>query len=132
MVYVFDFTVPKNTTKETQQLKRLKLCYGIIHQIDIVFPSGCCGLVHAHIDDALHQVWPTNPDGTFSGDGAPISGKVFHELAVEPFELQLWAWNEDDSYDHTITVRIWILKPWHLLPFSEQMWRYAEKAPREE
>jgi len=124
MIYVFPFTVQKNTTQQNQQLKRLKLCYGIIHQIDIVFPTGCVGLVHCHIDDALHQIWPTNPDATFHGDGEVISGKEFYELAVEPFELQLWAWNEDDTYDHTIVVRFWILKPWELSAFSEKMWAY--------
>jgi len=127
MIYAFSFTVQKNTTQQNQQLKRLKLCYGIIHQIDIVFPIGCRGLVHCHIDDALHQIWPTNPDSTFSGDGEVISGKEFYELKVEPFELQLWAWNEDDTYDHTIIVRIWMLKPWELFAFSEKMWEYTER-----
>jgi len=131
MIYVFPFTVQKNTTEENQQLKRLKLCYGIIHQLDIVFPAGCVGLVHCHINDALHQIWPTNPDATFHGDGETISGKEFYELAVEPFELQLWAWNEDDTYDHTIVVRFWILKPWELSAFSEKIWAFTEEKRRE-
>lgn len=126
MVYSFDITVSANTLESDKQETRLKLTYGIIHQIDIIFPRGCAGLVYCHLNDALHQVFPTNPDGDFSGDGFPITGKIFHEVAEEPFELQAWTWNKDDTYDHTITVRIWILKPWQLMPFSEQMWRYAE------
>ncbi|RLI49875.1 MAG: hypothetical protein DRP09_20365 [Candidatus Thorarchaeota archaeon] len=123
MVFEFDLTVPANTPETAKISKTLKLTYGIIHQLEVIFPTGCAGLVKCHINDALHQVWPTNPDGVFKGDGNPIIGRVFHEMDKEPFELQLWAWNEDDTYNHTITVRLWLLKPWQLFVFSEQMWR---------
>ena len=123
MIFEYDLTVPKNTSKLNKVSKNLKLTYGIIHQIDIMFPFGCAGLVKCHINDALHQVFPTNPNGVFKGSGTTITGKVFHEMLFEPFELTLWAWNEDDTYDHTITVRFWILRPWQLFIFSEKAWQ---------
>ncbi len=126
MVYDFRITVPANTPESDKQETRLKLTYGIIHQIDIEFPPGCANMVKLTINDALHQVFPTNPDGYFSGEHPPISGKVFHEVAEEPFELQVKTWSPGTTYDHEITVRIWILKPWQMMPFSEQMWSYME------
>jgi len=123
MIFEYDLTVPKNTPKSSPKKKSFKLIYGIIHQLEVMFPTGCAGLVHCTIHEELHQVFPTNPDGNFKGDGTLIKGKVFHELALEPYELQLLAWNEDNTYDHTITVRLWLLKPWQLFAFSEDMWR---------
>lgn len=123
MVFEFKITVPANTPESNKYRYDVRLAYGIIHQIDIDFPPGCVGMVKLVICDGLFQVFPSNPGGYFSGTHPPISGKVFYELNNEPFELQIYAWSPGTEYDHTVTVRFWILKPWQLFALSEQMWR---------
>jgi len=127
MIFEFDLDIPANTAEKDKIKINMKLTYGILHQIDIMFPTGCAGLVYCHINDQLKQIFPTNEQGKFKGDGVVISGKVYYELYWEPFELQFWGWNEDDTYDHRVTCRLWILRPWQLDQFSEERWRYRTR-----
>lgn len=124
MIYEYDLTVPANTPKNAQVSQDCKLAYGVIHYLGVQFPTGCVGLVHVHINDAIHQVFPTNPDGTFKGDGVVIEGRVLEKLYNPPFILTLWGWNLDDTYDHTVTVRFWIIEPHEYYVFSEASWEH--------
>jgi len=123
MIFNYPLTVPANTQPETPAEKTLRLTYGILHQIDIESSHACVGMVYGRIMDALHQVFPTNPDEQFKLTGAPITGKVFHWLPWEPFELQLQGWSPGTNYDHDIIVRLWVLRPGELFPLSEQAWK---------
>lgn len=109
MVFSFYLTVPSNTPKTAQIRKRLKLTRGVLWKLDIFFPPGSAGLTHIHIDEALHQVFPLNPDGDFSGNNVVFSGEVYYKLEREPYELDLWGWNTDDTYAHTVFVTMWVM-----------------------
>lgn len=82
---------------------------GIIIRCETVFPSGCAGLVYTHINHALHQVYPKNPDYQYSGNGESIVATDEYELKEEPYQLEFYGWNWDEIYDHTVTVRIQIV-----------------------
>jgi hypothetical protein len=110
MIFSFAINTPANTSKESKRKQELKLTRGIIHQVDILFPSGCAGLAHIAINDALHQVWPTNPEEDFYTDGEKISSKEFYNLRREPFMLNAFTWNEDDTFPHSIIVRLSVLQ----------------------
>jgi len=124
MIYSFAISTPANTPKATPVETNLKLTAGIIHQIDILFPTGCAGLAYIAINDGLHQVWPTNPDESFHTDGETISFKEFYELKSSPHILTVFSYNLDDTYDHDIIVRLGILKESEIkgvwLPWSEE------------
>lgn len=109
MYYDAKITIPANTPQNSPVIERLKLTKGIIHRAEVEFPEGCAGLAHVTICQAIHQVFPTNPDGDFNSDNFVIAWNDFLSLEVEPYEVQLLGWNEDDTYEHTITVRIGIL-----------------------
>jgi len=124
MIYSFSITTPANTPAANRQKTELKLTTGVIHQIDFVFPPGCAGLAFISVNDGLHQVWPTNPSQKFHTDGETISFEEFYKLIREPFILDAFTYNLDDTYDHEIIVRVGILKESEIqgvwLPWSEE------------
>ena len=125
MIYNFSFTSQKYVAGNTMNIETLKLCYGVIHKLDILFPAGCAGLVLCSVHSALHQIWPSNTDEYFSSDDEVISFREHRPLLTEPYSLELWHFNTDDTYNHSITVRIGILPvnviaPW-LLSYDERI-----------
>ena len=109
MFYDFSFTIPPDTSKYPLYTKEAKLTHGIIHRVEIGFPKGCAGLVHIRIKKGLFQVWPLNHDGDFNSDNYTIAFNEYYELLTEPYLLTLHGWNLDDSFPHTLEIRIGIL-----------------------
>lgn len=108
MFYDLSLTIPKNTSEAVPLELPLILCRGVINHVEIGFPPGCAGLAHLQIRRALHQLWPTNPSGSFNTDGYNILFDEAYELFFEPYLVDLVAWNLDDTYPHTLEVRIGI------------------------
>lgn len=115
MIYAFHIATPANTTEADPLKTQLQLCQGVIHQVDIVFPPGCAGLAHLKILKGVHQAFPTLPATHFAGDDDILSYREHLELSHEPYILDAITWNEDDTYSHTITVRLGILKKKNIL-----------------
>ncbi len=116
MFYDFSFTIPANTPEKTPEKLKCKLTHGIIHRVEVGFPAGCAGLVHLQIRQGLHQVWPTNPEGSFRADRYTIAFNEHLEFTRKPYILTLSGWNLDDTYPHTLEVRIGILPSEVLMP----------------
>ncbi len=116
MFYDFSFQIPANTTQKSPTELRCKLTHGIIHRIEIAFPAGCAGLAHLQIKEGLHQLWPTNPEGSFNTDGYTIVVNEFQELYRSPYTVTLVGWNDDDTYSHTLEIRFGILPKQILAP----------------
>ena len=72
MFYAWNLELPFGKTEATQTKLILELEKGTITRFEITFPHGCAGLVYVHVNDALHQVYPKNPDYQFSGNGQTI------------------------------------------------------------
>jgi len=106
MFYAWDIKLTRGRSKATRQKIVLKLEKGTITRFELVFPTGCCGLVHVHINQALHQIFPKNPDYQLTGNGATIVSTDEYEIKEPPLELDFYGWNTDEIYYHTITVRI--------------------------
>lgn len=79
---------------------------GKITHVDIQFPSGVNALAHIAIAGGLHQAFPTNPDGNFASGNETISWDEDFDLLTGPLSLDAYTWNDDTTYDHTITVRV--------------------------
>lgn len=105
MFYDFTITIPKNTLKSKPIKANCKLTYGIIQHVSIAFPPGPKGLAHLVINRFEHQVWPTNPGGSFAWDCYTIEFSEEFDLTTNPHTLTLIGWNDDDEHQHTITVR---------------------------
>ena len=126
MIYEYDLTVPANTPANAPAILDMPLAQGVIHKIAVVFPAGCRHQVKVIIRRALHQVWPTNPDGQLKGDFFPIEGPVWYELDEAPFKLEAYGWSPDTTFNHTVTIRLWLQRKEILLP-GQQAFGFMER-----
>lgn len=109
MLFVANITVAKSTTEASPKSQVLKIAHGIISWVSVSFPPGCVGLAHCVILHHEHQVWPSTENMSLAGDTFPIEWNEYYESYQPPYELKVKAWNEDDTYQHIITVRIAVL-----------------------
>jgi hypothetical protein len=106
MIYVFPITIPANTPETAKQKTILPLARGRVTRVMVEFPAGHVGLTHLAINRGLFQLWPVNPESAFKSSNETIIWEEDYNLDTPPYELEAYAWNEDDTYEHTITVRI--------------------------
>jgi len=116
MLYSEDIIVPANTTRAKKTRTRTRLWKGVLHRFRIDFPFGCNHLVHAHVNIGGHQIIPINDGTSVRGNGFPVEGKMFLELKEEQTPIAIYTWNDDDTYQHIITVSLYVLPKWVLLP----------------
>jgi hypothetical protein len=106
--YDFTLTIPANTTESSPTEDVVRVTHGVLHRIEVAFPAGCAGLAHLVILYREFQLYPTNPEGNFASDNYTIPIDDYFELFDHPYTLKLRGWNLDDTYSHTITVRLGI------------------------
>lgn len=118
MLYNWIIPVPKNTPREREAPspgfplgrapveQRLSLAIGIVTWYSILFPPGCAGLVHCKIFHREHQIVPSKGDQDLSGDTFPIEWIDYYELYERPADFLARCWNEDDTYEHHVHIRI--------------------------
>lgn len=105
MLFSFDLTVPANTAEADALKLAITLPPGTIDQVEVVIPSGCVGLARTWATRGASQIWPTNPDAMFSGNGNPLLWAEDYDLDDAPFGFTLHAFNLDDTFPHTLTWR---------------------------
>jgi len=106
MYYVQQITIPAQTAEGELDPVIMELSAGTIQRVRVCFPPGCCGLVHLRIYRYEHQLYPTSPDASFAWDGYVVEFVDSFPLTEVPYEVKLIAWNDDDSYQHSIQVHI--------------------------
>lgn len=115
-LYSLDITTDANTAEASKKLTQMKVNDGVIHKIDIVFPPGCAGLVKMQMLDGGHQFVSSTEGQYLSGDSETINIPEFYEIEGGTRNITIKTWNLDDTYPHTIQVRIYILPKNVLLP----------------
>lgn len=109
MFYDFAVTVPASTAEASPVTQGMKLTTGIVHRVEVQFPAGCAGLAHCAVEHDGHQFLPTNPDGDFASDDFTVVIDEHYELKKGNTLMRARAWNDDDTYQHTITIRVGIM-----------------------
>ena len=120
MIFELDLVVPANTLATAPVRLDMLLDHGIVHRVEVGFPFGCNGKVLVVIRRALHQVWPTNPEGRLKANGFTISFPAWEELLAEPYQLEAYGWSPGTTYAHTIQIRLGVLPLEVLQPGREQ------------
>ena len=110
MYYEWAIAVPANTLAAAPVETVLELTAGVIVGLEVQFPAGCAGLAHCKILHWESQKWPTPPSTSFASDGHAIVVPENYELSTPPYDLRVVAWNLDDTYAHTIYLRIALLR----------------------
>ncbi len=105
MFYSFDLSVPPNTPSSAPVLLLARLTLGTIHRVEVMFPPGPLGLLHVRIFRGLTQLWPSNAPGDLAADDVTIAWAEDYEITDEPTTLRIYAWNDDDFFSHTATIR---------------------------
>lgn len=106
MIYTANITIPKNTPATKPIDKRIKISLGLIYKVELQFPPGCGGLAHVVINDGGYQVWPSTPQTDFATDDYTISFEDTYLKTSDPSEMVVYGYNEDDTYQHIIQVRL--------------------------
>jgi len=123
MFHEKDITIPANTDKTSPVVVTWRVEEGVITHVEISFPPGCHRLAHVQIWYHESQLYPHGRDEDFAADAYTIKFTDQFEINEPPYELKIKGWNEDDTYDHTITVRVNIVpkelvfpaKPLHII-----------------
>ncbi len=96
----------------------MDLTAGVIHQVDVLFQSGCEHLVGIKIFRGSYQLWPTNRNGSLRGNATVVSFREFFEL--KPGNTDLFAKIDADAsiIDIEIIIQIGMLSKRILQPLS--------------
>lgn len=106
MIYSATITTTHGATELTATETKLIINKGLIWMIEVEYPWGCCGFVHVQIFDCNYQLFPATPGEYLKGDGILAKYDDLYFKGSAPYELIIKTWNEDETYDHTIQVRI--------------------------
>jgi len=106
MVYAASITTDKDTSEANAKETILRVTKGLIYRIETDFPPGCCGLLHMQLYDAGYMVYPASPGVSFHGDNAVVGFDDCYLKGAAPYAFLIKTWNLDDTWDHTIQVRV--------------------------
>lgn len=109
MYYQTTITIPANTAESEPVRESVRMAKGTISKVEIIFPPGCCGLVHIQILHHESIIFPSSPDESYIGNEYPIFWNEDFPLTESPFELVVQGWNYDVRYSHSPVVRFEML-----------------------
>ena len=113
MLHSKQITLAAGATEATLTRNRFDVNKGVISMVWITFPPGCAGLVKVRILHQGHPFLPVDPKNYIIGDSYTFPYPVMFEILTQPTEVIIEAWNEDDTYAHTIQVQMLIIdKKW--------------------
>ena len=110
MIFVHNIKTPKNTSQLSPLITTIDIIAGTITLMSVQFPPGVNALGHLKLLWGLYQLFPSNEQGDFATGGETITWDEQIEITTEPHQLKAITWNEDDTDDHTTSVRI-VMQP---------------------
>ncbi|MHA1263387.1 MAG: hypothetical protein ACTSSA_15165 [Candidatus Freyarchaeota archaeon] len=119
MWYVLEYDVPANTQKSSYKSRHLKASAGIIHSIIVTIPPGSGYLAGCQLLANSIHVLPRHKDTWITGEHVNVNYREWWELKPAVNDLELRAYNEDDTYSHRIRLLIGIL-PKAVMEIEEQ------------
>ena len=118
MFYSYNLTVTIAHTEASPKKDVLDLSAGIIHQVDLLFPSNSTKNIHVRIFHGGYQLIPTNRLEAIRADNTIISTREFFELTPGNNQLIVHSWNTHDSDSLLLSVNIGVLPKKVMQPFS--------------
>ena len=116
MLYSNQITVSANTTETNPSKTQFIVNRGIVYRVWVSFPPGSVGLLKLRILHEGHPFIPVNKDAFIRGDDYVFELPMFYEIKEEPQQITIEAWNDDDTYSHSVDVMILILPKGYVLP----------------
>lgn len=109
MDYWGSIALPASTLITAPGRVVVPVCPGIVKRVWLFFPKGHRGQAKVRIKRFEHQVWPSNPDEWYLGDGTIIDIEENYPLNIFPFEFILEGYNTATTKQRTTYVRFNIL-----------------------
>ena len=106
MIYQATITTPANTPESNKLKTILKVTKGLVYRVEVYIPPGASGLHHITVNDGNFQMIPTSIGESLTGDNILIAFDEVYLKLTEPFEFQIYTWNDDDTFDHTVIIRV--------------------------
>jgi len=106
MIYTANITTPKDRAKTNLKKTVLHVTNGLVYKVEFYFPSGSAGLAGVAVFDGLFQVWPSTVGEFFIGEDQLIAFDDMYLKESAPFEFQCYTYNNDDTHEHFVSVRI--------------------------
>lgn len=97
---IYTEAIPKVTT--------IKLTKGLITGGFIYFPSGPAANLHLKVRRGIHQVIPANPGQNLALDDCVVPLFPNIEIDEPPFNLDFLTWNDSTTYDHALTISLFL------------------------
>ena len=116
MLYSKHVLFPAAQTEATKTISRFNINKGWIYRAWLIFPPGCAGLVKIRVLHQGHPIIPVNKTDYVKADNYTFELPMYYPVPTEPFRVTFEGWNEDDSYDHTITLMLLVLPKAFILP----------------
>lgn len=108
--YSYVKTFAPGKSKDQPEELEMPCHWGIITDVTITFPPGCHGYCHVHIDESLHQIFPTNPEADYALNAYTLEIRDEYLLLPGTRKIHLRGYNEG-TYPHTISVTFKIKAP---------------------
>jgi len=108
MYYFYQLVLPPNTSKINPVVMTMPVHAGLLSYIEVEFPGGCSGYAHTQIKYHSRQLLPFNPPGDLYGDSRIFKPDLNFPLTEPPHEFVAWGWNEDDTYQHIVSIGIMV------------------------
>jgi hypothetical protein len=104
MYYQVSRTIPPNTSKDNPLIVDITVNEPYLWGFYIFFPPGPCGLAGFRIRWGLFHFFPASEGEWFRGDDITLLMPIGYwlEHPEEVFTIEFF--NEDDTYEHTLTV----------------------------
>lgn len=111
MLYSLDISIPANTPRTALLVSELQLCGGVIKRVWIRWRYGSASLCGCRIMRESRQIWPTDLTQWFISCPTDVVFDEYYELSDVPYSVTIEAYNNDDTYPHSLWVAFSVMRP---------------------
>lgn len=108
MDFVYKIDTPLGTPPSDPKITVAQLTLGRLIGGFVFFPSGPAGTLHLVIRSSSHQIAPFNTGSDYALDDCVIPLHFGIDFFQPPVSLNFFTWNTSVSYEHTLTVSLFI------------------------
>ena len=118
MFYVFTHTMIATDLVAAPARIEMPLTVGVIHQVDVLFETGCNNDACVQIFRGGQQLWPSNRGAYMVGNATIVSFREFEELKAGANDLYALIWGAVALVGPQVSIQIGILPKTILQPMS--------------
>jgi len=86
----------------------MKVGKGRLKEVMLAFPPGCVGLAGIRLKRDGSHIFPRSPNQWYAWDNEVLKFNDDMVIDDNPLSFHIEGFNNDDSYDHTITISLTI------------------------